>query len=387
VAGPGAVRYDAIVIGVGAMGAASCAFLARRGARVLGLDRYAIPNTMGTSHGATRVLRLCYYEHPDYVPLLRRGHELWHELNEGRGPANEPLLELTGGLYMGRPDDAFIGGTLEAARLHDLPHERLDHAALATRFPQFVVPDDHVGVLEPEAGLLRPERIIAAYAARARADGAELHADEAVRSWEADAGGVVVRTDRGSYTAAQLVICAGPWTAALAGELGVELTVSRQLFAWVRPRRPEPLRIGRLPIWGIDDPDGYFFYGFPMHPDEPGLKIARHHVGPPADPDTIDRSIAPEDETDVRLAVARHLPDARGPIESMAVCMYTNTPDAHFVIDRHPAHENVHVAAGFSGHGFKFASVVGEVMADLALRGGTAHPVGFLGLDRFRGLP
>jgi sarcosine oxidase len=372
--------YDVIVIGVGAMGAASCSFLAARGARVLGLEQFEIPHTQGSSHGGGRVIRLCYYEHPDYVPLLHRAFDLWGELERESG---ETLLQMTGGLYMGPPDSDFITGCFRAAREHDLPHDALDHGAIRDRFPQFAIPADHVGVYEPRAGILFPERIIAAYVRSALAHGARIQGHETVLDWSSDDAGVTVRTDRGTYGARHLVFCAGAWTGPLLSEIGVPLVVSRQVAGWVWPRRPESFAVGRLPIWGIDDPDGYFAYGFPMLPDRPGCKVARHFVGPTVEAATVDRAIGPGDDDDIRHIVRTFVPDAEGPVLSMQVCMYTNTPDAHFIVDRHPDHERVTIAAGFSGHGFKFASVLGEVLADLALDGGTEQPMGFLGMGRF----
>ncbi len=371
--------FDVIILGLGAMGSAAAAALARRGARVLGLDRYAIPNTLGSSHGESRVIRLSYYEHPDYVPLLRSAFALWSELEHD---ARTPLMHITGGLYMGPPGSAFIRGTLRSAREHDLPHEELDRDAIALRFPQFELPADHVGVHEPRAGFLRPERILAVYADRALRDGAELHGHERALEWRPGDGGVVVVTDRGTYRARKLVLCAGAWTASLVTTAGIALTVTRQTAAWVWPRTPELFEASRMPIWGLDDAEGYFHYGFPLVADRPGLKVARHYQGAATDADSIDRAVGPADEADIRRVLARHLPAADGPILSMSVCMYTNTPDGHFVLDRHPAHPDVTIAAGFSGHGFKFASVVGEIIADLTLDGGTDHPIGFLGLGR-----
>jgi sarcosine oxidase len=374
------VSFDVIVVGLGAMGAAACAHLAGRGARVLGLDRFSIPNDRGSSHGDSRVIRRCYYEHPDYVPLLRRAYALWRELE---GTAETPLLRVTGGVYTGAPDCAFIVDTLAAARAHDLPHERLSRADLRDRYPQFTVPDDHVAIFEPDAGYVLAEAAVSACAVQAMQGGAVLRGHEPVLDWSASAGGVEVTTSRGTYAADRLVLCAGPWLGRLIAERGTCLSVTRQVLAWVWPPRPERFGADVFPVFGIDDPDGEVYYGFPMGHGRPGFKIARHHVGPPADPDRVDRDVHVDDERDVRAALARYLPDANGPLLSMAVCMYTSTPDGHFVIDRHPEHERVVVAGGFSGHGFKFASVVGETLADLALDGATANPVGFLSFDRF----
>ncbi|MHC5024933.1 MAG: N-methyl-L-tryptophan oxidase [Planctomycetota bacterium] len=376
-------RHDVIVIGLGAMGSAACLELARRGRRVLGLERHGIPHAQGSSAGESRVIRLCYYEHPDYVPLLRRAYELWDDLSEAAG---EPLLHRTGGLYAGAEDGSFIQGNLRAAAAHDLPIEQLGAADLRRRYPVFQLPGDHVGVWEPDAGFLRPERIISVSAELAMQRGADLRGREASLDWEAHEEGVTVRTDRATYEADHLVLCAGAWSGRLLAELGVELVVTRQVLAWVQPRRPELFAPGAFPVWGVDDPDGHFYYGFPMDPrGRPGLKIARHFEGRPTDPESIDRTPTPADEDEVRPILEHLLPDARGPFLSMAICMYTNSPDGHFIIDHHPRHERVTIACGFSGHGFKFATVVGEILADLAIDGTTSHPIDFLRLDRLLG--
>ena len=377
-------RFDVIVVGVGAMGSAACLHLAKRGVRVLGLEQFAIPHSMGSSHGDSRMIRLCYYEHPDYVPLLRRAYELWAELERDAGAK---LLHITGGLYMGPPQSEFISGTLRAAREHRLPHEKLDRGQIRERFPQFHVPDDHIGVFEPNAGLLMPERVIGACVELALRHGATIRAQEPVLDWQCDSSAVRVRTTKATYSADRIVFCGGVWSAKLLGEIGVPLVVTRQPVGWVWPKRPELFAIGTLPVWGINNPDGSLHYGFPMLPGaesgRPGLKIAHHFHGAPTTPDTINRMPQPEDEADFRPVLQRFLPDADGPLLSMAICMYTVTPDSHFIIDTHPRHERAIIACGFSGHGFKFASVIGEVLADLALHGRTKLPIEFLGLKRF----
>jgi sarcosine oxidase len=381
--------FDVIVIGIGAMGSSACWHLARRGASVLGLEQFDIPNAMGSSHGESRMIRLCYYEHPDYVPLLRRAYELWRELESRSG---QTLLHLTGGLYMGPAASEFITGTLLAARKHQLPHDLLDGEAIRTRYPQFHLRDDDVGIFEPNAGFLLPEAIISAQAELALRSGAVIHAREPVRDWSVERESVIVRTDRGTYVAKHLVICAGPWSGALmqrnpgAGSSASPLTVTRQTLAWLWPRRPSLFEMDRLPVWAIGHDDGTLHYGFPMlkgGASRPGVKIAHHARGPAVDPDRIDGATTAADESSLREAIRRFVPEADGPILSMRVCMYTSTPDSHFIIDRLPGRDRATIACGFSGHGFKFASVVGEILADLALDGRTSHPIAFLGAARF----
>src|SRR5688572_10439664 len=226
----GEKHFDVIVIGVGAMGSATCCELARRGVRVLGLERFDVPHARGSSHGLSRMIRLCYYEHPDYVPLLRRAYELWRELESASG---QPLLHVTGGVYISRAGGELVERSLESARQHGLAHEFLDRAQLSERFAQFRLPDDHVALYEPMAGWLAPEKVVAAFAEQALRGGARVHAHEAVRAWSADASGAAVTTDGGEYRAERLVFCGGPWSGELLRDLGVGLTVTRQVMTWV----------------------------------------------------------------------------------------------------------------------------------------------------------
>ena len=373
--------FDVIVVGVGAMGSSACYQLARRGLNVLGLDQFDIPNALGSSHGQSRMIRLAYYEHPNYVPLLKQAYELWDELESVSG---EKLLHITGGIYIGPENGEVVGGSLRAARQHGLEHELLNHDELRRRFPQFRVPGEWVALHEPRAGFLRPERVVAAYAQAALRAGAEFHGREAVVEWGADAHGVTVQTTRAVYRADHLVFCGGPWSAQLLRDLQVPLLVTRQVMAWVWPKEPELFALGRLPVWAIDNQDGTLHYGFPMSSDVPGFKLAHHAPGDPTDPDRVMRDPLPGDEQTFRPVLREMIPAADGPLLSLKICLYTNSPDHHFIIDRHPHIERVTIACGFSGHGFKFASVVGEVLADLATDGRTALPAQFLAMERLQ---
>jgi sarcosine oxidase len=375
-------KFDVIVVGVGAMGASTCWELARRGVRVLGLEQFDIPHTRGSSHGFSRMIRMAYYEHPDYVPLLRRAYERWEQLEKATG---QKLLYITGGLYMGWRESEVIAGSLAAAQQYQLAHELIEHADLKTRYPQFELPADHVGLLEPRAGFLVPERVISAYAEDALASGAEIHGQEAVQSWGPIANRMTVKTNRASYEADQLIFCGGAWTTRLVRDLGIDLVVTRQVMGWVWPKQPSLFEIGTLPVWAIDSPRGSIWYGFPITDEPPGFKIALHARGSVADPDQVNREISPDDEKTFRECLTGYIPRADGPVLSMRTCLYTNSPDSHFIIDRHPRLQRVLLACGFSGHGFKFASVVGEVLADYATRGKTDLPARFLGLSRFTG--
>jgi sarcosine oxidase len=374
--------FDVIVVGVGAMGSAACFELARRGVRVLGLEQSGIAHDRGSSHGLSRMIRLAYYEHPDYVPLLRRAYERWKELEWLSG---QTVLNLTGGLYMGPADGVLVSGSLESARRHHLPGESLDHAAILARFGQFKLPQDFSAVYEPMAGYIAPERAVSLLARQAQLAGAVIHGHEPVRDWQSDTRGVTVITDRARYSATQLVFCGGSWSARLLRDLDVQLVVTRQVMGWLWPREPARFDATQFPCWAIERPDGSIYYGFPMAADEPGLKMAHHHRGPVTDPDHVAREITEADEREIRAIALEFLPAAIGPIVSIRVCLYTNSPDSHFIIGRHPGHERVSIACGFSGHGFKFASVIGEILADLAAKGSTTLPIEFLSPARFRG--
>ncbi len=353
--------YDVIVLGLGGMGTAAAAELARRGRRVLGLEQFAPAHDQGSSHGHTRVIRTAYYEHPAYVPLVRRAFRLWHELEQRTG---KHLLTECPCLSIGRPGDELIDGVRRAAAEHSLKVEDLNPAELVRRFPLFRFDESYVGLLEREAGFLYVEECIKAAAADALAHRATLRWAEPVRVWTATERGVTVQTDRDVYHADRLVIAAGPWATQLLGALGAKLTVMRQTPIWLKPSDSRPFARDRFPIFLADTPAGTF-YGLPAV-DPRGVKVAQHYGAPElAGPDEVDRTITDADAGPVRAFVRTHLPAADGPRTDAVVCLYTLTADRHFVIDRHPQFGNVAVAAGFSGHGFKFAPVVAEMVADL----------------------
>ncbi|MCX5658709.1 MAG: N-methyl-L-tryptophan oxidase [Planctomycetota bacterium] len=376
-------RFDVIVVGLGTMGSATCHQLAKRGLRVLGIEQFGIPHAQGAHHGYSRLIRKAYFEHPNYVALLQRAYALYDELEAVSGMK---LLYRTGGLYMGTPEGEAVGGTLRSAREHSLPVERLDHAALKRRFPQFHLPADHEGVLEQDAGFLVPERVVATQCDQALRHGAEIHGMEAVKGWEADGAGVRVHTAEGEYHARNLVLTSGAWTDRLVRDLGVPLVVTRQVWGWVWPRKPELFALGRLPVWALDAPgvEGGVHYGLPMMTENPGFKVALHRAMTPTDPDRVARDPQPGDLETFRPMLREIVPDGDGPLLALRVCLYTNSPDKHFILDTHPAHPNVALACGFSGHGFKFSAVVGEIMADLAQHGKARLPIEFLGLKRFK---
>jgi sarcosine oxidase len=370
---------DAIVVGLGADGSAAAAHLGTRGAGVLGLEAFPRGHTKGSSGGLTRVIRLAYYEHPDYVPLLKRAWELWRELESATG---EVLLRRTGGVYVGPRAGELVGGSLRSARDHALEHELLDPAALRARLPLFRFDPDWWGLAEATAGYLLPEKAIAAHLAVAERHGADLRFEERVTAWTHDGDGVRVTTDRGTHRAAKLVITAGAWNPRLLPRIAPLLQVKRVPLFWFEPIA-EHDALAKLPVYIVDSGLGHGCYGFPYLADE-GLKIATHGAGTPADPDTVDREAHPADEAPIREFIRQRLPVADGPVRMTKICMYTVTPDEHFIVD---VDGPIAYASACSGHGFKFASVMGEVLADLALDGATRHPIGFLSASRFAAAP
>jgi sarcosine oxidase len=347
--------------------------------KVLGLEQFDIPHELGSSHGESRIIRLAYAEHPDYVPLLRRAYELWRELE---ALAKERLLVITGGFDAGAPDCATVKGSLLACETHQLPHEVLAAAEILARFPSYRFPSEFVGVLQPDGGFLLPERCIVSHVAGAEAQGAEVHTRERVIGWDRHEGGVKVSTDHGAYTARKLVITAGPWAASLIPRLSGLASPERQVMLWTQPLRPELFQPSAFPIFNLEAPER--FYGFPVFGSIPGFKIGKyHHRLEKTNPDRVDREIHPEDEEVLREGIRRFFPDADGPTLAMKTCLFTNSPDEHFILDLHPDAPEVAIAAGFSGHGFKFCSVIGEVLADLALDGITRHEIGLFRIRRF----
>jgi len=374
-------RFDAIVVGVGGMGSSTAYHLARRGKRVLGLERFGVPHSMGSSHGHTRIIRLAYYEHPSYVLLLRRAYELWREI---QSQAGERLLHITSSIDAGPEDSWVFKGSWESCRLHDLPHEVLTGAELKRRHPGYNLPPDHLALVQPEGGFLAPERCIVSYVMAAQARGAEIHGHEQVLEWEPLEGGVRVRTDRGTYEADNMVVTAGAWNGDFLDVLEGLAVPERQVLAWLQPDRPERFRPDNFPVFNLLVDEGRF-YGFPIH-GVPGFKFGKYfHLNETGPADEIDREPHKYDEQILRDFAGRYFPDSCGPTMDLQTCMFTNTPDHHFVIDLHPEYPQVSLASPCSGHGFKFASVVGEIMADLATTGLTRHDISLFRLDRLTG--
>lgn len=370
--------YDVIVIGLGGAGSACAFHLASRGLRVLGLDRFAVPHEMGSSHGLTRIIRLAYYEHPAYVPLLRRAFTLWRELEHQAG---EPLLHVTGAIDAGPPGSRVFEGSRRSCELHGLPHEVLTSRELAERFPAYRLPPEHLAVLQPDGGFLVPERCIESHVRLAQRLGADIRTDTTVSAWEPDDAGAVVRAGAESFRAPHLVLCAGAWMPGLVPELAPHLKVERQVLAWFETHRPEWFAPERFPVFVMNADEGHF-YGLPAF-GAPGFKLGKyHHRGEVVDPDRVDRAVHEEDLEVLHDFARRYFPDGAGAALRSRVCLFTNTRDEHFVIDRLPHAPQVVVVSACSGHGFKFTSVVGEIVADLVQRGEALHDISLHGMAR-----
>jgi sarcosine oxidase len=372
-------EYDTIVVGVGGMGSAAAAHLAERGQDVLGLERYDVPHSMGSSHGVTRIIRKAYYEHPDYVPLLERAYELWEELD-----ATHPteLLHRTKCVVAGPDGSEKVNGARESAEEHGLAHELLSGAELGERYPGYDLPDEFEAVVEPDGGFLHVEQCVVAHVNAAHRHGAEIHAREGLLDWEPTRdGGVRVETEKDSYTADTMVVTAGAWAANLLPMLETEAVPERQVLGWFQPDHPERFRPDSFPVFIVECEEGYF-YGFPEY-GVPGYKVGKYnHFHEQVDPDDV-AAPTPGDERVLRDFTERYFPDAAGPTMRLETCLFTNSPDEHFIIDTLPDHPQIVVGAGFSGHGFKLSSVIGEILADLSIDGESRHDIDLFSLDRF----
>lgn len=365
--------FDLIIVGLGGMGSAAAAHAASRGKRVLGIEQFQPAHHQGSSHGRSRVIRLAYFEHPAYVPLLRRAYELWRQLEKRTGRS---LLQITGGLMIGTPESEVVSGSLRSAREHRLDHEVLDAAQIRSRFPALTPGPEIVALFEKEAGIVFPEEAIRAHLDLAVDNGAHVHFDERVERWSSSSSGTMeVRTSRGAYETDRLILAPGSWAPELFKIDWLPLEVEPQQLHWFDPGGgPAPFMPDRFPIYIWDIGNGIQFYGFPAD-DEGRVKVAffRSKV---------------TGETAMRDALRPCIPAlADGVLVETVSCKYTLTPDHHFVIGHHPDYANVVIASPCSGHGYKFASVIGEILADLAIDGATRHPIDLFAPRRFTSSP
>jgi sarcosine oxidase len=375
--------YDAVVAGLGGMGSAAAYQLARRGKRVLGLEKYSPAHDKGSSHGRSRIIRQAYFEDPAYVPLLIRAYELWEQIESETG---QELMTLTGGLMIGRRGGELVSGSVQSAEEYSLPYELLDAGEIKDLFPPFSPDPETVALYEKRAGFVRPEESVKAHLDRAAALGAELRFEEPLLSWEAPEESIRVETPSGVYEAERLVVSPGAWAPKLLADLGLPLEVTRQVMYWFEPTSGvEPFFPGRFPIFIWEPDDGNKFYGFPAQDNDRSVKAAFFRAGGiPTTPETIDREVYQEEIDFLRGYLAEYVPALAGRCLDAKACMYTNTPDEHFVISLHPEHPQVAIACGFSGHGFKFCGVVGEILADLITEGSTRHPIDLFSPTRLK---
>ena len=380
-------HFDVIVLGVGSMGSSTCFYLAKQGQNVLGLEQFDIPNEHGSHGGQSRIIRKAYFEHPDYVPLMIRAYEKWKDLESLTGSR---VYYDTGLLYAGKKDNALVQGVRESATKYRIRVDEVSGAEAKKQFPQFAIPEEYDILFEPDAGFLLPAKCISLFTEEAKKLGADIRINQKVKSWEEEGNKIIVKTENEEFTCSKLVITAGPWVSKIIPELASTLKVTRQVLSWVEPESTENFTLGKFPCWMIvEGDDKGCYYGFPVLPPEnfegpSGLKLAYHFPGMVTDPDNITRNTDCSDESNLISALNKFIPKGYKSTIELKTCIYTNTPDEDFIIDFLPGHENIVVATGFSGHGFKFASVVGEIIADLAIKGNTDLPIGFLNAKRFK---
>lgn len=379
--------YDVIVLGVGSMGSAACYYLAKRGYKVLGLEQFDISHEFGSHTGQSRIIRKAYFEHSDYVPLMERAYKNWRIFEKEVG---EQLYYKTGLLYAGNPTNEIIKGVKLSASLFGIEVEQLKAADALNRFPQFSFPKSFEILFEPDAGFLPPERSIRLYASEATKQGATIQAKETVIEWKKNGNGLSVRTNKNIYQCGKLIITAGAWAGKMIPGLSNKIKITRQFIAWIKPKNDEQFALNKFPCWMIGDDDKHgCYYGFPLldtkkFGEPSGLKLAHHFPMQITDPDYVNRETTEADLENVKYCLNKYLPGIFDGVLSTKICLYANSPDENFIIDKLPGYEEcVSIACGFSGHGFKFASVVGEILADLAIEGKTGHPIGFLNANRF----
>ena len=379
--------FDVIVIGVGSMGSATSYYLAKRGYKVLGLEQFDISHEFGSHAGQSRIIRKAYFEHPGYVPLLERAYENWEALEWETG---KQVYYKTGLLYAGNPNNEMIKGVERSAGLYNIDLDQMNIAAAADQFPQFKFPDDFEILFEPEAGFITPEKAIRLYASQANKNGAVIHSNEKVINWEKERNTILVKTNKQTYQCDKLIITAGAWAGKMIPGLADRIKVTRQFVAWIKTKNDDQFELNKFPCWMISDDEKHgCYYGFPLLDTEKfgepaGLKLAHHFPNEVTDPDKVDRQATEKDIQNLKYCLNKYLPGVFDSILHTKICLYANSPDEDFIIDKLPGYEeNVSIACGFSGHGFKFASVVGEILADLAIEGRSDLPIEFLNANRF----
>jgi sarcosine oxidase len=380
-------EFDVIVIGVGSMGSSACYYLSKKGYKVLGLEQFSISHEFGSHAGQSRIIRKAYFENADYVPLLERAYQSWRSLEEETGTK---IYHPTGLVYFGPRNHSLIEGVKQSASLYNIKVNTLNAEETLKQFPWFKIPNDFETLYEPDAGFVTPEKAIRLYAERAIKNGAEIHTGEKVLTWKEDGSSVAVTTDKNVYRCSKLIITAGAWARKFIPALSGKLKITRQFVAWINPKNWDEFSLDNFPCWLLaDDERPGCYYGFPILAQTEfgppaGLKLAHHYPAMETDPDHVNREATGEDEKNLQYALNKYLPGCFESFISYKICLYTNSPDEDFIIDKLPGYEDrVVIATGFSGHGFKFASVVGEILSDLAANGATDLPIGFLRAGRF----
>jgi sarcosine oxidase len=372
-------RFDAIVVGVGGMGSATAYHLAKQGVRVLALEQFGINHSNGSSHGKTRVTRAAYAEDPSYVPLVKRATELYFELASASGLRT---ILVNGGLMVGRPDCAIVAGPTASAKLHSLPFKLMSRREVMETYPVFAPSEDEVGFFDPGAGIVFPENCITAHVRVAVENGADIRFNERVVDWKEDGDAVRVKTEKEEYECEKLVLASGSWTKGLVTDFALPLSMERQVVFWFEPSQAKELYSSdRIPVFGWLYPDGRNYYGVPDLGD--GVKVAIHHEGEAATPETLRTRVDDRDEAVVRKFLKDHIPGLDGRVRSSIACIYTNTPDYDFIVDFHPLHKNVLIVSACSGHGFKFTSSIGEAASELVTRGSAHLDLSRFSLQRF----
>jgi sarcosine oxidase len=367
------------VIGLGATGSAALYQLARRGIRAIGIEQFAIGHDRGSSHGATRIIRLAHYENAAYVPLMRRAYELWRELE---GIAKQKFITTTGIIQIGPADAQIIHGTIAAARRHNLQIEVLNASSTMRRYPAFQLPENFQAVWQPDGGFIEAAKALEATVRIAIESGAQVRAGERVHGIEPRAQGLRIKTDRGEIDADGAIVSVGPWTAGFLPELKLPLRVTRQVVGWFEPHDRALFTADRLPVFILETEYGHH-YGLPAY-GRMGLKLAKHHhLEEIVDADACQRTVSAADVAAIRAPLAQCLPGADGRLIAAETCLYTMTPDETFIIDRMPGYPHIVIASPCCGHGFKFSPVVGEILADLVTGGTTAHDISRFRLQRF----
>lgn len=373
------IHVDYLVLGLGGMGSSALYHLARRGLNVLGIEQFGVSHDRGSSHGETRIIRKAYFEHPNYIPLLERAYELWRELEQASG---KQLFIPCGLMVAGLPNGQVIQGVHEASRLYNVAVERVSSKDVEERFPGFQIPNEFEITYESEAGILFVEECVRTHIECAIAQGAQVCLDEKVHSVSIHDDSIEVMTETQHYSASGVIVTAGAWSSSYLQELNLPLEVVRKLLFWNSVKRP---------VYNLDAGKGGFFFDMPYGEfyglpslDGKTLKLAEHTGGETVvDPDNLNRNLLEADTDSISRFISEVMP-ALGPIPTRhSTCMYTRTPDGHFIVDQHSQNQRVVYGAGFSGHGFKFASVMGEILADLVTQGTTKHPIDFLSASRF----